>query len=118
MRPLMATFLEVAEVRSRVGHYDELTGVTVGPDGRPLLFNGVGHETVTKVPDEPADDAWAWDLDTPKQVADGPNDHRIWAFETATRVADEPADDHTCIDASNPPALPPSDDLATGVVSF
>ena len=101
MRPLMATVLTAAEVRRPPWRYDETTGVSVGPDGRPLALVDLEAETLTKVVGEPADD------------------ERIWALETVTRVVDEPADDERVwITATLGMALPPADDASTGLVSF
>jgi hypothetical protein len=116
----MATVLETAEARPAAGRYDETAGVSVGPDGLPLALTAPQGETVTKVADEPADDAQTWALETETRVVNEPaDDDRIWAFETQTMTVGEPADDDRIwVGAALSMALPPADDSSTGLVSF
>jgi hypothetical protein len=120
MRPLMATVLEAAEVRSAPGRYDEAAGVSVGQDGRPLVLTAPEGETLTKVVNEPADDERIWAFETQTMTVNEPaDDARAWALETETRVVNEPADDERIWAAAGlNMALPPADDSSTGLVSF
>jgi hypothetical protein len=115
MRPLMAAQLVQAADLPSVGIYNELLAVTLDQAGRPIVERG-GTETLTFVVKEPADDERYGSLETITKVAHEPaDDNRVLALETATRTVNEPADDDRAWARA---ALPPSDDCASGLVSF
>lgn len=118
MRPLMATHLDRAADFPAAGVYDERLAVTLDKDGRPVV-EARGPETLTFVVKEPADDERFWAFETMTKVVDEPaDDDRVFALETATRTVNEPADDDRAWMQSAQVGLPPSDDCASGSVSF
>lgn len=113
MRPFLAAKMQPASERPPLGRYDETRGLTVDDSGRPLTARWPSGETLTEARTDPGDPTLGWALDTMTRVAQEPaDDARMWA-ETLTRALPENPDPAEAVIA-----LPPADDSVTGYVGF